>query len=76
MQFCISITNPAALKKWYSIPRQKRSKYIEDMLLREEQQKSNIEEIRSMLLEIMNKSSTVESNVYLDDSVIDEILNM
>nr|WP_302599854.1 hypothetical protein [uncultured Cellulosilyticum sp.] len=76
MQFCISITNPEALKKWYSIPLQKRSKYIEDMLLREEQQKSNIEELKSMLLEIMNKSSTPDSNINLDVSAVDEILNM
>ena len=76
MQFCISITDPVALEKWNSIPRQKRSKYVEEMLLKEEQQKSNIEEIRSMLLEIMNKSSTPASNANLDVSAINEILNM
>ena len=76
MQFCISITDPKALEKWNSIPRQRRSKYIEEILLKEEQQKSNIEEIKSMLLEIMNKSSTPVSNVNLDADVIDEILNM
>lgn len=76
MQFCISITDPVALEKWNSIPRQKRSKYIEDMLLKEEQQKSNIKEIKSMLLEIMNNSSTPASNVNFDTSIIDEILNM
>ena len=76
MQFCISITDPKALNKWLSIPKQKRSRYVESMLLREEQQQNNIEEIKTMLIDIMNKSSTVESNAYLDDSVIDEILNM
>lgn len=76
MQFCISITAPEALEKWNSIPRQKRSKYIEEMLLQEEQQKSNIEEIKAMLLEIMNNSSTPASNVNLDTSVVDEILNL
>lgn len=76
MQFCISITDQKALNKWLSIPKQKRSRYVESMLLREEQQQSNIEEIKTMLIDIMNKSSTFESNAYLDDSVIDEILNM
>ena len=76
MQFCISITDTKALEKWNSIPKQRRSKYIEEMLLKDEQQKSNIEEIKSMLLEIMNKSSTPVSNVNLDADVIDEILNM
>ena len=76
MQFCISITDPAALEKWNSIPKQKRSKYIEEMLLKEEQQRSNIDEIKAMLLEIMSNSSTPASNVNLDTSIIDEILNM
>ena len=76
MQFCISITDPAALEKWNSIPKQKRSKYIEEMLLKEEQQKSNIDEIKAMLLEIMDNSSTQYRNVNLDVDVIDEILNM
>ena len=76
MQFCISITDPEALKKWNNIPRQKRSKYVEEMLLKEEQQRINIDEISSMFIEIMNKSSTTSSNVNLDNSIIDEILNM
>lgn len=76
MQFCISITDPKALDKWNSIPRQKRSKYVEEILLREEQQKSNIDELKSMLQEIMKNSSTITSNVNLDTSAIDEILNL
>lgn len=76
MQFCISITDPVALKKWQAIPKQKRSKYVEGMLLKEDIQKSNIDEIKSMLLEIMNNSSTPTSNANLDTSIIDEILNM
>ena len=76
MQFCISITDPAALKVWLNIPRQRRSKYVENMLLNECTQKSNIDEIKSMLLEIMNKSTTLSSNINLDVSAIDEILNM
>lgn len=76
MQFCISITDPVALEKWNAIPRQKRSKYIEEVLLKEEQQKSNIEQIKSMLLEIMKNSSTESSNMNLDTSAIDEIMNL
>lgn len=76
MQFCISITDKRALDKWKAIPKQKRSKYVEEMLLREEQQKSNIDEIKSMLLQIMNNSTTKDSNINLDSSVVDEILNM
>ena len=37
---------------------------------------SSIDEIKSMLLEIMNNSSTPTSNANLDTSIIDEILNM
>ncbi|MGM9543797.1 MAG: hypothetical protein ACI3T9_02310 [Romboutsia timonensis] len=76
MQFCISITDQEALKKWNSIPKQKRSKYVESMLLRENQQQSNIYELKEMLQEIMRNSVTNTSNVNLDSSAIDEILNM
>ncbi|MBE6021696.1 MAG: hypothetical protein E7231_00520 [Cellulosilyticum sp.] len=76
MQFCISITDPVALEKWLDIPKQKRSRYVEDMLLREGAQKSNIEELKSMLQEIVRNSSTNTFNVNLDSSVIDEILNL
>lgn len=76
MQFCISITDDKALDKWLSIPKQKRSKYVESMLLREGAQESNIAELKAMLLEIMNKSTSESSNINLDLSAIDEILNM
>ena len=75
MQFCISITNPEALKKWLSIPRQKRSRYVEESLLREKVQNANIEELKDMLLQIMNNSTTATSNVNLNTDIIDEILN-
>ena len=76
MRFCISITDSVALEKWNAIPKQKRSRYIEEMLLKEDIQKSNIDELKSMLLQILNNSSTNASNINLDDSVKDEILNM
>lgn len=76
MQFCISITDEKALEKWRSIPKQKRSRYIEDMLLREETQETNIEELKKMLMQISIKSVSSASNVNLDDDVIDEILNL
>ena len=76
MQFCISITNEKALEKWRSIPKQKRSRYVEDMLLREETQDANIEELKNMLMQISLQSVSSISNINIDDGAIDEILNM
>lgn len=73
MRFCISITNEEALKKWHSIPKQKRSKFIEDALLNKN---SNTDEIKSMLLELINKSDIPTDDVILNKSAIDEILNL
>lgn len=76
MQFCISITDSDALKAWNSIPKQKRSRFVEEMLLNNKQYETNVNEIKEMLLDIMSKSSSNTSNINFDSSAIDEILNM
>jgi hypothetical protein len=75
MRICINLDGEA-LKIWESIPKQKRSMYVENALLNQNQQKFNIEELKKILDEIMKKSTTRESNINLDDSVIDEIMNL
>ena len=76
MQFCISITDPVALEKWKSIPKQKRSKYVEEMLLRESAQEELVNKIKNAFREIDINSTSKESNAAFDDALIDEILNM
>lgn len=76
MQFCISITNSIALEKWKAIPKQKRSKYVEEMLLRESAQEELVNKIKDALRGININSTSKESNAAFDDALIDEILNM
>ena len=76
MQFCISITDKEALEKWLSIPSQKRSKYVQEMLLRESAQEELVNKIKNALQEISINSANKESNVNFDTALIDEILNL
>lgn len=76
MQFCISITDKKALEKWLSIPSQKRSKYVQEMLLREGDQEELIKKIKEAFREIGINSTSKESNVNFDTALIDEILNL
>lgn len=76
MQFCISITDPVALEKWKAIPKQKRSKYVEEMLLRESAQEELVNKIKNALTGININSTNEKSNAVFDDALIDEILNM
>ena len=76
MQFCISITDPVALEKWKAIPKQKRSKYVEEMLLRESTQEELVNKIKDALREININCTNEKSNVVFDDALIDEILNL
>lgn len=69
MQFCISITNKQALEKWLNIPKQQRSKFIEQSLL----STSNLSEIKALLYQLITEH---KNEVQIDISLIDDILNL
>ena len=69
MQFCISITNQQALEKWLNIPKQQRSKFIEQSLLNT----SNLSEIKELLYQIVREP---KNETQIELSLIDEILDL
>lgn len=75
MRICINLTGEA-LKVWQEIPKQKRSRYIEQALLKKNTYDDHFADVRKMLDEIVKKSVAETNDINLDDDVIDEILNM
>lgn len=62
MTYCISITDPLALKRWQEIPKTKRSKWIEEQLLK--QGNEDVEELKALIIQLIELLSSVELRGY------------
>lgn len=61
MTICISITDPTALKKWQEIPKARRSKWVEEQLLKKDvdTNTNDTEELKELMLQLIELLSSV-----------------
>lgn len=65
MTYCISITDPLALKRWQEIPKSRRSRWIEEQLLKTDN--ADTEELKSLIIQLIELLSAVELRGYCNE---------